>query len=259
MSVVVAALGKPRMMALTADGSLYTTRRNQGDVIFLSDKDRNGRFEDLKTVMPQFNGVQGITIHDGYMYLCADRELKRARIKPDGMLEDTATLIKNLPDGGQQGNWVVTFGPDNMLYISDCNDCGETNAGNATLLQVEPDDSSRKIFARGLRNTICFDWQPQTKEIWGADNGTDWRGDSIPPEELNKIVEGGDHGWPLAFGTQRVDPTREDPLGTTKEVFAKTTKPAMKAFPAHSAPVGFTFLSKATGFPKEYSQDALVG
>ena len=262
VSVVATGLGKPRMMALAADGSIYITRRDQGDVILLSDKDGDGRFEDLKTVMTQFKGVHGIVIHDGYMYLCADKELKRARIKQDGMLEDTVTLFKNLPDGGQHGNRVVAFGPDGMMYISvgsDCNDCGETNAEHATMLQVKPDGSTRKIYARGLRNTVCFDWHPQTKQLWGADNGTDWRGDSIPPEELNMIVEGGDYGWPLVFGKQQVDPTREDPMGTTKAAYAKTTRPAVMTFPAHSAPVGFTFLSKATGFPKEWSGDALVG
>lgn len=262
VTVAATGLGKPRMMALAADGSMYVTRRDQGDVILLSDKDGNGRFEDMKTVMTHFNGVHGVTLHDGFIYLCSNKELKRARIKQDGTLEDTTTLIKNLPEGGQHGNRVIAFGPDNLLYISvgsDCNDCGETNAENATILQVKPDGSSRKIYARGLRNTVSFDWNPQTKELWGADNGTDWRGDSIPPEELNKIVEGGDYGWPLVFGKQQVDPAREDPPGTTKEAYAKTTQPAVMMFPAHSAPVGFTFLTKATGFPKEYSQDALVG
>ena len=262
VSIAATGLGKPRMMAIAADGSMYVTRRDQGDVILLSDKDGDGRFEDMKTVMTQFSGVHGVTLHDGYIYLCSNKELKKAKVKPDGTLEDTTTLIKDLPDGGQHGNRVIAFGPDNLLYISvgsDCNDCGETNAENATILQVQPDGVSRKIFARGLRNTVSFDWNPQTKELWGADNGTDWRGDSIPPEELNKIVQGGDYGWPLVFGKQQVDPTREDPPGTTKEAYAKTTKPAVLMFPAHSAPVGFTFLTKATGFPKEFSQDALVG
>ena len=262
VSVVATGLGKPRMMALAADGSIYVTRRDQGDVLLLSDKDGDGRMEELKTVMSQFRGVHGITIHEGFMYLCSDKELKRARIKPDGTLEDTTTLIKNLPDGGQHNNRVLAFGPDNLLYISvgsDCNDCAETNAENATILQVQPDGKTRKIWARGLRNTVSFDWHPQTGEMWGADNGTDWRGDSIPPEELNKIVEGGDYGWPLVFGKQQVDPTREDPMGTTKAAYAKTTKPAVMTFPAHGAPVGFTFLAKASGFPKEWKQDALVG
>jgi len=261
VAVAATGLGKPRMMAVREDGSMYVTRRDVGDVLLLSDKNGDGRFDDLKTVWSKFPDVHGITIHDGFLYLASGKELKRAKIQPDGTLQDTTTLFKDMPDGGQHDNRMVAFGPDGMLYISvgsNCNDCAETNPENATLLQVKPDGSSRRVFARGLRNTIGFDWEPVTKEIWGCDNGTDWRGDEIPPEELNKIVDGGDYGWPQVFGKQQVDPTREDPLGTTKEAYAKTTVPAVMTFPAHSAPIDFKFIGNIKGFPQEYKEDALV-
>jgi glucose/arabinose dehydrogenase len=177
------------------------------------------------------------------------------------MLENANTLIKDLPDGGQHGNRTIAFGPDGMLYItvgSTCNDCGETNAENATILQATPDGKKRRIYSRGLRNTIGFDWHPQTKELWGADNGTDWRGDDIPPEELNKIKDSAHYGWPLVFGAQQVDPTREDPAGTTKEAFAKTTEPSVLTFPAHSAPINFLFLNKINNLPADWKDDALI-
>lgn len=261
VAVAATGLGKPRMMAVREDGSMYVTRRDVGDVLLLSDKNGDGRFDDLKTVWAKFPDVHGITIHDGFLYLASSKELKRAKIQVDGTLQDTTTLFKDMPDGGQHDNRMLAFGPDGMLYISvgsDCNDCGETNPEHATLLQVKPDGSSRRVFARGLRNTIGFDWQPVTKEIWGCDNGTDWRGDEIPPEELNKITDEGDYGWPLVFGKQQVDPSREDPIGTTKEAYAKTTVPAVLTFPAHSAPIDFKFIGNAKGFPQQYKEDALV-
>ncbi len=261
VAVAATGLGKPRIMAVREDGSMYVTRRDVGDVLLLSDKNGDGRFDDLKTVWTKFPDVHGITIHDGFLYLASSKELKRAKIQPDGMLQDTTTLFKDMPDGGQHDNRMLGFGPDGMLYItvgSDCNDCAETNPENATLLQVKPDGSSRRIFARGLRNTIGFDWQPVTKEIWACDMGTDWRGDEIPPEELNRIVDGGHYGWPQVYGKQQVDVTREDPLGTTKEAFAKTTIPAVMTFPAHSAPIDFKFIGNIKGFPQEYKEDALV-
>ena len=261
IEIAATGLGKPRMMAIAADGSMYITRRDVGDVLLLKDKDGDGRFEDLKTVHTMFPGVHGVTIHNGFLYLCANRELKRAKIKPDGMLENANTLIKDLPDGGQHGNRTIAFGPDGMLYItvgSTCNDCGETNAESATILQATPDGKKRRIYSRGLRNTIGFDWHPQTKELWGADNGTDWRGDDIPPEELNKIKDSAHYGWPLVFGAQQVDPTREDPAGTTKEAFAKTTEPSVLTFPAHSAPINFLFLNKINNLPADWKDDALI-
>ncbi len=261
ITVVASGLGKPRIMALTNDGSLYVTRRDVGDVLLLSDKDKDGRFEELKTVWSKFPGVHGIVLHDGYLYLAANRILKRAKVMPDGMLQDTVTLIKDLPEGGQHDNRMISFGPDGKLYMtigSDCNDCSETNKEHATMIVMNADGTNRRIFARGLRNSIGFDWHPQTKEIWSCDHGTDWRGDEIPPEELNKIVDGGDYGWPWVYGKQEVDVTREDPSGTTKAAYAKNTVPAVMLFPAHSAPIDFRFIGNKPGFPTEYQNDALV-
>ncbi|KQS36428.1 sorbosone dehydrogenase family protein [Pedobacter sp. Leaf194] len=261
VSAVAEGLGKPRMMAVNNSGGLYVTRRDVGDVLLLQDMDGDGRMESLKTVWSQFLGVHGITIHDGFLYLCSSTDLKRGRINADGSLSDTTTLIKDLPEGSQHDNRVIAFGPDNLLYISvgsSCNDCAETNAEHATLLQVSPDFKSRKIYARGLRNTIGFDWQPSTKEIWGIDNGTDWRSDEFPPEELNRISQDKDYGWPRVFAKQVVDETREDPIGTTKAAYAKSTEPSVMEFPAHSAPIDFKFLPAAKNFPKDFQDDALV-
>ena len=260
IAVAATGLGKPRMMAQREDGSIYITRRDVGDVLLISDKDGDGRYEDLKTVFTNFRQVHGITIHEGKLYLCSDMILKRFTINPDGTLTDSVTLISDLPDGGQHPNRTLAFGPDGMLYItvgSDCNDCNETNPEYATILQANADGSNRKIYARGLRNTIGFDWHPQTRELWGADQGTDWRGDTIPHEEVNKIMKDGDYGWPLVFEKQKVDITREDPLGTTKEAYARTTVPASLLLPAHSAAINFSFLNGAA-FPAAYANDALV-
>jgi glucose/arabinose dehydrogenase len=261
VSIAASGLGKPRMMAVSEGGNLYVTRRDVGDILMLSDKDGDGTFEDLSTVWPQFSDVHGITIHDGYLFAASSKKVKKAKIAADGMLTDTTTLITDLPEGAQHNNRMIAFGKDGNMYMtigSTCNDCGETNKENATMLVMNADGSKRKIFARGLRNTIGFDWHPQTGEIWGCDNGTDWRGDEIPPEELNKIEQGADYGWPWVFGKQQVDPTREDPSGTTKEAYAKNTRPAIMTFPAHSAPIDFRFMSAANGLPTEYNNDALV-
>jgi glucose/arabinose dehydrogenase len=261
VDVVASGLGKPRMLAADDQGRLYITRRDQGDVLLLKDTDNDGKFDDLKTIVSKFKGVHGIAIYNGYLYLVSTRQLKRAKIKSDGDIEDLQTLISDLPDGGQHGNRTLAFSPDGMMFLtvgSTCNDCNETNKENATLLRANPDGTHREIFARGLRNTIGIDWHPQTKALWGADNGSDMKGENIPPEEINKIEKGKDYGWPLVFGKQQVDETREDPMGATKEEYAKTTEPSVLELPAHSAPINFVFLEEAKNLPAEYHDDAIV-
>ena len=85
-----------------------------------------------------------------------------------------------------------------------------------------------------------------------------WRGNDIPPEELNHIKDSAHYGWPWIFADQQVDITREDPLGTTKAEFAKKTEPSSITFPAHSAPINFLFMNRASGFPADYLDDALL-
>lgn len=261
VTVAASGLGKPRMLAFSDKGHLYVTRRDQGDVLQLIDDDKDGKFDQLHTVVTKFPGVHGIAFHENFIYLISNRELKRAQLNGDGSVGEPELLIKDLPDGGQHGNRTIAFGPDGMLYISigsDCNDCNESNPEHATMVVAKPDGSSRRIFARGLRNTIGMDWHPQTHELWGADNGTDWRGDDIPPEELNQIKDGAHYGWPFVYGKRVPDETREEPAGTTKKQFAMTTEPSVLDFPAHSAPINLIFLAKATGYPRDYQDDALI-
>lgn len=261
VSVAASGLGKPRMLTFDDDGKLYITRRDQGDVLQLIDSDKDGRFEKMHTIVSQFPGVHGITLHDGYMYLCSNRELKRAKLNEDGEAGELEVLLKDLPDGGQHGNRTMAFGPDGLLYLtigSDCNDCNETNPEHATIVTMKADGTGRRIFARGLRNTIGIDWHPETKELWGADNGTDWRGDDTPPEELNKIIDGAHYGWPLIYGNRIPDETREDPPGSTKKEFAATTEAPAMTFPAHSAPINLIFLDQVKGLPKDYQDDAII-
>jgi glucose/arabinose dehydrogenase len=260
VTAVATGLVKPRMMALSDDRTLYITRRDAGDVLMLKNLRGDIKFDQLKTVVTNFRSVHGITIHDGWLYLCSATKLARGRLNPDGSVGVLDTLINDMPDGSQHDNRTIAFGPDGKLYItvgSDCNDCNETNPEHATILQANADGSNRIVYARNLRNTLGFDWHPTSGELWGMDHGTDWRGDSIPPEELNKIIQNGDYGWPLVYGKQVPDYTREDPIGTTKEAYAKTTQPAILTFAAHSAPMDFRFM-RNSAFPEAWRDDALV-
>ncbi|MET0464824.1 MAG: PQQ-dependent sugar dehydrogenase [Chitinophagaceae bacterium] len=261
VTVAASGLGKPRMLANGQQGELYITRRDAGDVLLLKDTDGDHRFDELQTIISEFKGVHGIALHNGWMYLCSNRDLKRYPLKPDGTVGAEQWLLNDLPDGGQHGNRTMAFGPDGKLYLSvgsTCNDCMETNKENATMLQIDTSSWKRVVWARGLRNTIGFDWSPVTQTMFGVDNGGDAKGDNWPPEELNEIKQDKDYGWPLVYAKQEADETREDPPGTTKQAYAKTTEPSILEFPAHSAPIAFQFFGNSAMVPDSLKDDGLV-
>ncbi|WP_374951324.1 PQQ-dependent sugar dehydrogenase [Mucilaginibacter sp.] len=261
VEVAASGLGRPRMLYNGPNGQLYITRRDGGDVLMLTDKDGDQKFDEVKTVLYDFKGVHGITMKDGYMYLCNNQQLRRYPVKPDGTLGNMELLISDLPNGGQHPNRTIAFGPDNMLYITVgtlCNDCKESDKEAATILQVDPKTWKRSIFASGLRNTIGFDFHPTTGELWGLDNGGDGKGSDWPPEEVNHIIKGGNYGYPFAYGKREVDQSREDPAGDIKESVVANTQPSTLELTAHMAPIAFQFFKDQSNIPSDYKGDGLV-
>ena len=246
-----------RMLAIADDGTVYVTRPAAGEVAML--RPAGGSSVPAAVGMP---GVHGIAIHDHRVYLATTREVSVADIQNDGSLGQRTVIVSNLPDGGQHAARTIGIGPDNMLYISvgsDCNACGEPDGEHATMLRAPLaglSSSPREVFARGLRNTIGFDWSPQSLELWGMDNGIDYIGDEDPPEELNRIVQGGDYGWPFRFGNNRVN-RLFDRVRISQAEFEKPTSAPALIYAAHAAPIGMVFYT-GTQFPAEYQGSAFV-
>ena len=126
------------------------------------------------------------------------------------------------------------------LFISigsTCNACAETDPESASLLRAKLDQNRRTVFAGGLRNTIGFDWHPETNALWGMDIGADWLGADIPPEELNNLTGGGNFGWPWCYGNRQTDPNMDPPPGgQSAEAYCAQTQPAVLTHQAHSSP-----------------------
>lgn len=179
-------LGEPRMLAAAADGTVYVTRRKPGDVLALKDKDGDGRAESQQPVVEGLEGVHGIVLHDGAMYLATVHDVYKAAVT-NGSVGKPSRILEGLPPGGRHPNRTLGVGPDGRLYVSigsTCNACVEEHEESAAIIRAGLDGSGRELFATGLRNTIGFGWHPATGEMWGLDHGTDWLGDTFPPKEL---------------------------------------------------------------------------
>lgn len=252
-------MGKPRILATSEKGHVYASDREAGIVMMLMDTNGDGVADDKKTVA-SIKQVHGLHIYNGKMYMATVKEVFVADMNADGTLGQPRMLINDLPDGGQHPNRTLAFGPDDKMYISvgsTCNACPEPNPENATLLRAEADGSNRKVFAKGLRNTIGFGWHPETGELWGMDHGIDWLGDDEQKEELNQIKQGADYGWPYIYGEGKYNPG-DRPKGDTtyQQYLQKTTLPSL-TYQAHSAPMAMAFYT-GSQFPQDYRNDAFV-
>lgn len=262
ISVFAQDLGNVRMMAQAEDGTLYVTRRAQGDVLALRDEDGDGRADgEPITAAMGLTAVHGILIQGEQIYLAMPTTVTVGTLQGDGTIGDLQPFVTNLPEAGQHGNRTIAFGPDGLFYVSVgslCNACTNLDPETAAILQVQPDGSTRQVFASGLRNTIGWGWHPETGEMWGMDHGSDWRGDDQPPEELNRLEAGSNYGWPYCYADQQIDPYLPgNPPGKTKGEFCAETVGPVLTYQAHSAPIGMVFYT-GDQFPAEYQNDAFV-
>ncbi len=252
-------LVNPRMLAVSDDGTLYATRRKVGDVIMLKDEDGDGKAERVQTVASRA-GMHGIAFDGDKVFLATINDVYTAVVNKDGTFGELNRIINDLPDAGQHPNRTLAIGPDDKLYISvgsTCNACDEGNPENATMLRAEKDGSSRTIFARGLRNTIGFDWEPTTGALYGFDHGIDWLGDEEQIEEVNRIEQGKQYGWPYVYGRNEFNPQDNPPEGMTLEQWAKQSTEPELGYTAHSAPMQMAFYDR-DAFPEDYRGDAFV-
>ena len=149
-------------------------------------------------------------------------------------------------------NWkYAAFGPDGKLYVqvgANCNIC-EINPGiHGQIRRYNPDGSGMEIVARGVRNTVGFDWHPVTKELWFTDNGRDWAGDAGPEDELNRVAkgqEGANYGFPYCHANGVADTDIKKP-----NACAGVAMPAALLGP-HTAALGMMFYTGSM-FPKNY-------
>ena len=258
VSIFAKDLVNPRMLAVSADGTLYATRRSVGDVIMLRDDDNDGRADPPVTVASR-PGMHGIAFDGNSVYLVTVNDVYVADVAQEGRFGELRRIINDLPDAGQHPNRTLTIGPDGKLYISvgsTCNACAEPNPENATMLRAEPDGTSRTIFASGLRNTIGFDWEPESGQLWGMDHGIDWLGDNEQIEELNQIQQGKQYGWPYVYGMDQFNPQDNPPPGTSLETWAQISEEPALGHTPHAAPMQMVFYDGAM-FP-EWRGDALV-
>ncbi|MCU0626388.1 MAG: PQQ-dependent sugar dehydrogenase [Gemmatimonadaceae bacterium] len=247
-----------RAMVVGPDGSVYVSAPRTGEIWRLRDANGDGTADSATVVLRGLNRPHGMAFHKGRFHVANTDGVVRFALDARGVPTGAPEPLNRYDAGG--GHWTrsIVFGPDSRMYVSigsTCNVCIEKTPDRASVMVYDENGKNGRVFSSGLRNAVGMAWHPGTKRLWVTqherDNLTPDHQD-LPQEELNILADGADYGWPYCHGDRVPNPEFDD-----AKRCAPTVPPALR-MQAHSAPLGMTFLDKATQLPREWRGDALV-
>ncbi|HEY9678595.1 MAG TPA: sorbosone dehydrogenase family protein [Drouetiella sp.] len=252
VNVFSTAVPNARSMCLSPNGTLFVgTRQKSGSVYALVDKDKDGQADDVYVIAKNLLEPNGVAFKDGALYIAEINRVTRLDNIEKHLKDPPAPVVVSdkFPNFTHHGWKFIRFGPDGELYVpvgAPCNVCMRPDPF-AGISRMKADGTGLEQYARGIRNTVGFDWHPVTKKMWFTDNGRDLLGDLIPPDELNSAPEPGMHfGFPYFYGNNVPDPE----FGSKAPKDLKPVEPKY-ALGAHVAALGMRFYT-GNMFPEEY-------
>ena len=251
-------LADVRFMALSPDGVVYASQPSLGRIVRLPDANHDGVADSVVVAAAGLKQPHGLAFHKGALYVASTDGVVRIALGATGVAAGAGQYVNQYPSGGGHWTRTIVFGADSAMYVavgSSCNLCVEQNPERAAVLRFNEDGSGKRVYAMGLRNAVGLAVHPETGALWASQNERDNLAPSYedrPPEEINIVTDGADYGWPYCYGNRIPNPEYRDAARC-----ANTVPPAL-AMQAHSAPLGMSFLARATTFPVDYKGDLLV-
>ncbi len=246
-----------RSMAVSPSGVLFVGTRQIGKVYAVVDQDKDLKPDKVITLADGLNMPNGVAYWNGDLFVAEVGRILRFRQVESHLDQPLLPEVVNqsYPNDLRHGWKFIRFGPDGKLYVpvgAPCNVCLSDDPIFATITRINRDGSGFEIFARGVRNTVGFDWHPRTGELWFTDNGRDWMGDNQPPDELNRANMQGLHfGFPYCHGG-----TIGDPKFGTVQSCEQFTAPVQTLGP-HVAALGMRFYNGEM-FPEEFRHQIFI-
>lgn len=225
----------------------------------------HGRAVEIKTVASGLQLPVGVAYRDGSLYVSAvSRILRIDRVDDDLDHPAAPTIVTDRFPGETHHGWkFIAFGPDGKLYVpvgAPCNVCERDESKYYNIQKIAPDGSGQTVIAKGIRNTVGFDWNPVDGSLWFTDNGRDLLGDDIPSDELDHVPK--ESAAPLHFGFPYCHQGDiPDPEFGRKHSCSQFTPPVAK-LGAHVASLGMRFYapSKTASepFPEVYRDGIFI-
>lgn len=253
-----ATVGDARALAVGPDGSVYVSRPGSNQIVRLTDVNNDGVAETHTLSLSGLNQPHGMAFANGFMYVANTGAVIRYALDANQLPAGAPTTIGTYSSGGGHWTRTVLIGADGGVYVSvgsSCNICEERDDDRAAVVRFNAAGGGGRVFARGLRNAVGMALHPTTGKIWVSQNERDNirpNHENLPPEEINILEDGVHYGWPYCHSDRVPNPEYGD-AGRC----ATTRGPALP-MQAHSAPLGISFLDRATRLPAMYRGDLLV-
>ena len=247
-----------RAMALGPSGVVFVGSRRAGRVYAVVDRDGDHKAETVTTIAHGLNLPTGVAFRNGSLYVAeVSRILRYDDIEANWDRRPRPSVVTDtLPNDRHHGWKFIAFGPDDLMYVpvgAPCNVCERNDDPRySAILRMRPDGTQLEPFAHGVRNSVGFDWHPETGELWFTDNGRDMLGDNLPSDELNHAPDAGLHfGFPYCHEGEVPDPV----YGSIAPC-SDFEPPVVKLGP-HVAGLGMRFYTGSM-FPEEYRHQIFV-
>src|SRR5262249_26852287 len=255
ISIYAGNMPNARSLTLSPKGTLFVGSRTEGKVYAVVNQPGETEAKKIFTLALGLNMPNGVAFRNGALYVAEVNRLLRYDDIESRLANPPkpVTINDQFPKDRHHGWKFIAFGPDGMLYVpvgAPCNIC-RPDARHGVIDRMKPDGSGLEVFVTGVRNSVGFDWHPETKELWFTDNGRDEMGDNTPPDELNYAPE---KGMNFGFPDCHAGTIRDPEFG--QQPCSKFTPPALNLTP-HGAALGMRFYTGSM-FPPEYRNQIFI-
>jgi glucose/arabinose dehydrogenase len=253
IEVYASGMANARSLAQGDKGTVFVGSRLVDKVYAIVNNDGKRTVKVIATGLYRPNGV---AFKNGTLYIA-----ELSRISKIDKIEDNldnppkpVVIYDNLPKDEAHGWKFIAIGPDNKLYVpvgQPGNNVLHDDA-HGQIRRINLDGSGAEVVAFGVRNSVGFDWDPQTKQLYFTDNGRDWMSEDVPQDELNRVTKvGQDFGAPYCYQGNIPDP--EFGWGHSCSEFI----PPVGLMGPHVASLGMRFYT-GNMFPKSYKNAIII-
>jgi len=254
---VIARVPNARAMTWGERGTLFVGSAAAGTVYAVTLPQGGDGEAGVRVVASGLREPAGVAFRGGALFVSAiDRILRFDDVeRRQGDPPPPVVVSNRFPAETHHGRKFIAFGPDGKLYVpvgAPCNSCEPDPDRYASIMRMNVDGSGLEVFARGVRNTVGFDWHPHSRDLWFTDNGRDLLGDDAPPDELNRAQRAGMHfGYPYCHGGTIADPEYGRVRGCSQ------FEPPAQNLGPHVASLGMRFYTGAQ-FPPAYRDQVFI-